>query len=248
MSEIPIKDILFIRQYPTCLEATSRLGRWRRSCVDGRGASVRVAGHDVTFFFPGYGGRLRTPHPSIIEKLESGWITDIVDIGGGGALDPGLKRGDLVLSTGDVPRVGSPPMRVGKRKGIKTIVEALAKRNGRAFYESKILTSEKVISSRRKRIALFEKTGCSVVQMEHCRFLRLLEKALSPESFRKLHVTHVEIVADVIPSGNRFIHKFPEIVRGIDFCVLRNQHHIGKIKKKFLDLWLGRGELRRVGV
>ncbi len=241
MSRTPIKDILFIRQYPTCLETTSGFRRRLRSWSDSRGASVHFMGRGITFFFPGCGKRLRTPHPSIIEKLDSGRITDIVDIGGGGALDPNLKRGDLVLSAGDVLQGSSRPMKVGKRKEMKTIVGTLAARNKRAFYERKILTSEKVIASRKKRIELLEKTGCSVVQMEHCRFIRLLKKAMAPGSFRNVRVTHVEIVADVAPRGDRFIHKGSEIFRGVVFCILRNQHHIGKIKKAFLELWLKDG-------
>ncbi len=100
------------------------------------------------------------------------------------------------------------------------------------------MTSEKVIASRKKRIELFEKTGCSVVQMEHGRFIELLKRAMAPGSFRKLYVTHVEIVADVAPRGDRFIHEIPELFRGVDYCIFRNQHHIGKIKKAFLELWL----------
>ncbi|MCP4694957.1 MAG: hypothetical protein GY859_43415, partial [Desulfobacterales bacterium] len=224
MMETPIRDILFIRQYPTRLDPTSRLRRWRRSVTDNRGASVRVAGREITFFFPGLGKKIRRPHPSLVEKLASGRITDIVDIGGGGALDPNLRRGDLVLSAGDVLHGSDRPMKTRQRGEMRAIGQLLAKKNGRAFYERKILTSGKVVLSRKKRIDLFEKTGCAVVQMEHCRFLRLLQKAAPPGAFNNLYVAHMEIVADVVPRGDRLINIIPELFRGVDYCILRNQH------------------------
>ena len=40
---------------------------------------------------------MRVPGPRLLERIRGGAVTDIVDIGCAGALDPSLRRGDLVL-------------------------------------------------------------------------------------------------------------------------------------------------------
>ncbi|MBN1466379.1 hypothetical protein JXA02_11490 [candidate division KSB1 bacterium] len=238
MSNIPIKNILFVRKYPKFLDKTLVLKKQLQSIVSSRGVTTHYAGHDITFLFPGYGKRQRIPHPAIIEELNSGRITDIVDIGAGGALDPTLKRGDLILSIDDIPFDTLQPLKVKRRKEVKDIVQILANKKQRHFFEGKILTSARIVTSKEERISLYEKTQCSIVQMEHCWFLRALQNVMRPQSFSELCVTHIEIVADVVQQKNTFLANFIEFVHGINYCILRNQHNIGQVKSDFLKLWL----------
>jgi hypothetical protein len=238
MLNIPIKDILFIRKYPRFLEKTSHLKKQLQSIISSRGATTHYAGHDITFLFPGYGKKQRPPHASIIEKLNSGKITDIVDIGGGGALDPTLKRGDLILSAEDIPLDTLQPLKVRRRKEIQRIVQTLASRKHRRFFERNILTSAKIIVSKEERIALYNLTQCSIVQMEHCWFLQALQNVVEPQSFSNLYITHIEIVADVVQQRGGFLNNFLELLHGINYCILFNQHYLGKVKSDFLKLWL----------
>lgn len=238
MSNIPIKNILFIRKYPRFLEKTSHLKKQLQSIISSRGATTHYAGHDITFLFLGYGKKQRIPHPTIIEKLNSGKITDIVDIGGGGALDPTLKRGDLILSAEDIPFDTLQPLKVRRRKEIRNIVQTLANKKQRRFFERNILTSSKIIASKEERIALYNQTQCSITQMEHCWFLQALQNVMAPQSFSNLYITHIEIVADVVQQRDAFLSNFLELFHGINYCILLNQHYIGKVKSDFLKLWL----------
>ena len=238
MSNIPIKDILFIRKHPRFLEKTSDLKKQLQSIISSRGATTHYKGHDITFLFPGYGKKQRLPHPTIIEKLNSGKITDIVNIGGGGALDPTLKRGDLILSVEDISLDTLRPLKVRRRKEIQNIVQTLANKKQRRFFERKILTSAKIIASQEERIALYNQTKCSIVQMEHCWFLQALQNVMEPQSFSNLYITHIEIVADVVQQRGAFLNNFLELFHGINYCILLNQHYIGKVKSDFLKLWL----------
>ncbi|MGM0404416.1 MAG: hypothetical protein ACQEQN_11935, partial [Thermodesulfobacteriota bacterium] len=167
-------------------------------------------------------------------------ITDIVDIGGGGALDPALKRGDLILSAGDIPFDTLQPVSVKRRPEMPRIVQEIARRRQRRFFEGNILTSHEIIAARKKRAEVHEKTTCAVVQMEHCWFLRALENIMGAASFRRLYVTHIEIVSDVVPRRDSVMQHFLEICHGVDYCFLRNQQSIGTIKRDFLELWLKR--------
>ena len=238
MSNIPIRDILFIRKHPRFLEKTSHLKKQLQSIISSKGATTHYAGHDITFLFLGYGKKQRIPHPSIVEKLNSGKITDIVDIGGAGALDPTLKRGDLILSTEDIPFDTLQPLKVRRRKEIQSIVQTLASKKHRRFFEKNILTSSKIIVSKKERIALYNQTQCSIVQMEHCWFLQALQNVVEPQSFSNLYITHIEIVADVVQQRDTFLNNFLELLHGINYCILLNQNYIGKVKSDFLKLWL----------
>lgn len=238
MSYIPIKDILFIRKCPRFLEKTSHLKKQLQSIISSKGATTHYAGHDITFLFLGYGKKQRIPHLSIVEKLNSGKITDIVDIGAAGALDPTLKRGDLILSTEDIPFDTLQPLKVRRRKEIQSIVQTLASKKHRRFFERNILTSSKIIVSKKERIALYNQTQCSIVQMEHCWFLQALQNIVEPQSFSNLYITHIEIVADVVQQRVTFLNYFLELLHGINYCILLNQHYIGKVKSDFLKLWL----------
>lgn len=238
MSNIPIKDILFIRKCPNSLDKTSHFRKQLQSIMSSRGVTTNYAGHDITFLFLGYGKRQKIPHPTIIEKLNSGKITDIVDIGAGGALDPTLKRGDLILSVENIPFDTLQPLKIRRRKEIQNIIQTLANKKQKRFFERKILTSAEIIASKEERITLHDQTQCSIVQMEHCWFLRALQNIMDPQSFSKLYITHIEIVADVVQQGNAFLNNLIKLFQGINYCILFNQHNIGKVKSDFLKLWL----------
>lgn len=234
----PLRDILCIRQYPTALGKAAPRRKWVRSCTDPQGATVCCLGREITFFFPGYGQRIRTPHPAIIAKLNSGQITDIVDIGAGGALDPDLRRGDFVLSTGEIPSDSLEPLTLQRREEVGAVAKQLAQKHEARFFEGTIFTSAAIIASRSARLRLHEQTGCAVVQMEHGWFLRALQKAMDQHSFRALYITHLEIVIDPVPRGNSWGEGFAQFLRALDYCVLRNQHHLGRVKAEFLQRWL----------
>lgn len=234
----PLRDILCIRQYPTALEKATAWRRWVRSFADPRGAISCLAGHEITFFFPGYGRKIRTPHPALITKLNSGQITDIVDIGGGGALDPELQRGDFVLSTGEILSDSLQPLTLQRRDEVRAVAKQLAQKHEARFFEGTIFTSAAIIGSRSARLRLREQTGCAVVQMEHAWFLQALQQVMNPQAFRKLYVTHLEIVIDPVPRGDGWREGVGQFFRAMDYCVLRNQQHLGKLKAEFLKWWL----------
>ena len=236
----PVKDILFIRQYPTPLEKAGRVRRWIESRTDPRGTTVTVAGHRITFYLPGVGTRLRRPHPDLISRINTGQISDIVDVGGAGALDPRLNRGDLVLSSKDICIDNSQPLPVKRRAEIEGILATLADRRQVLFLTGRILTHYNLILSRTRRLELFKETGCSVVQLEHCWFLRALQEWVHPEAFSSLHVTHVEMVSDAVPKSNNALSSLFEFWHVINTCVLFNQRRLGRLKSEVLELWLGR--------
>jgi len=238
MSGRPIKDILVIRKHPRFVKKESCRKKQLQSVLSGKGATTRYAGHDITFVFLGYGKKLRRLHPAILDKLNAGKITDIVDIGGGGALDPRLQRGDLILSSEDILYDTLHPFKVRRRKGMQTVVQALAKKEQRHFFEAKILTSAHIIASKKERLALHTQTQCAIVQMEHCWFLQVLQKTMKPRAFNALHMTHIEVVADVVPQHDTWFHHAIEYFYGIMYCLIRNQHYIGHVKSEFLKLWL----------
>jgi len=235
-----VKDILFIRQYPTPLEKAGRVRRWIESRTDPRGTTATLAGHRITFYFPGVGTRLRRPHPDLISRINTGQISDIVDVGGAGALDPRLNRGDLVLSSKDICIDNSQPLPVKRRAEIEGILETLADRRQVLFLTGRILTHYNLILSRTRRLELFKETGCSVVQLEHCWFLRALQEWVHPEAFSSLHVTHVEMVSDAVPKSNNALSSLFEFWHVINTCVLFNQRRLGRLKSEVLELWLGR--------
>jgi purine-nucleoside phosphorylase len=242
MSDSPIKDILFIRKCPRFLDKASHRKKQLQSILSSKGATTRYAGHDITFVFLGYGKKLRRLHPAILDKLNAGTITDIVDIGGGGALDPRLQRGDLILSSEDILYDTLQPVKVRRRKGMQAVVQTLAQKEQRHFFEAKILTSANIIASKKERLALYTQTQCAIVQMEHFWFLQILQKSMEPQAFNALHTTHLEVVADVVPQHDTWFHHAVECIYGIMYCLLRNEHYIGRVKSEFLKLWLNNEE------
>ena len=235
----PVKDILFIRQYPTALEREGRVRRWIESGTDPRGTTVTWTGRRITFFLPGVGTRLRQPHPDLISRINTGQISDILDVGGAGALDPRLRRGDLVLSSQDICSGSSRPLPVKRRAEIEELLATLARRRQVNFQVGSILTHHNLVLSRTRRLQLFQESGCSVVQMEHCWFLRALQERVHPEAFASLHVTHVEMVSDAVPINGNPLFALFEIWHVINTCAVLNQRRLGRLKSEFLELWLG---------
>ncbi|MDY6987643.1 MAG: hypothetical protein SWQ30_06240 [Thermodesulfobacteriota bacterium] len=161
-----------------------------------------------------------------------------MDIGAGGALDPTLKRGDLILSVEDIPFDTLQPLKIRRRQEIQNIIQTLANKKQKRLFKRKILTSAEIITSKEERITLHDQTQCSIVQMEHCWFLRALQNVMERQSFSNLYITHIQIVADVVQQGNAFLNNLLELFQGINYCILFNQHNIGKVKSDFLKLWL----------
>jgi len=238
MASTLIGDILFVRRYPALLANRGKLHRSLRSWFDPRGITVSLAGHRVTFFRAGFGTGIRNLHPDIIAALSSGKITDIVDVGGGGALDPALKRGDIVLSSGDFCSDTFDSIAVKRRDEVLDVVRSLAAARKVEFTVGTILTNTELVGSRKQRLDLFEQTGCSVVQMEHGWFLRSLYKRLGAAVFSALHVTHMEVITDVVPKINRWDHTLAEAWHGILGCSLLGGRYLQALKRDFLRLWL----------
>ncbi len=213
--------------------------RWIKSRTDPRGTTVTWSGCRITFYLPGVGTRLRRLHPDLISRINAGKISDIVDVGGAGALDPRLKRGDLVLSNQDICTGNSQPLPVKRRVEIEELLATLAQRRQVNFYIGWILTHHNLVVSRTRRLELFEETGCSVVQMEHCWFLLALQEWVHPEAFASLHVTHIEMVSDAVPKSGNALSALFELWHGINTCVFSNQRRLGQLKREFFELWLG---------
>lgn len=237
MSDIPVKDILFVRKYPKGFNDEKRLKRQFQSVLSNKGTTINYRGHNITFLFLGCGKVQKRLHSSIIERLNSGKITDIIDLGGGGALDPALQKGDIVLSTNDLPIDSLIPFNVRRRQAVRKILENIAREQSCGYYERNILTSDEIIASNKRRISLYHQTQCSVVQMEHGWFLRNLQKNMDPLSFNRLHVTHIEIVSDTV-AYDGILLSFLELLNAMKYCVLNNHHYIGKVKSRFLKRWL----------
>jgi hypothetical protein len=238
MATAPVRDILFIRRCPALPARTGRAHRSIGIWFDSRGNTVSWAGHEITFFRPGFGTRIRELHPDIIAGVRSGRITDLVDVAGAGALDPCLKRGDLVLSSGDLCIDTLRAVQVQRRDEIQGIVRALAAARKVDFRVGTILTHTRVVGSRKQRLDLFEQTGCSVVQMEHGWFLRSLGRRLDAGSFSDLRVTHLEVVTDAVPGVDRWDHTLAEAWHGILNCSVRRGHCLEDVKRDFLNSWL----------
>jgi len=146
-----------MRQYATSFSNKNMKENLKKSTKDANWSTVMFNHHDVTFFFPGYGTKQRNLSDEIIEKIELWEITDIVDIGMWGALDPHLRMWDFVFGEGDISLENSNPITTNIRWGARGIFEKIAVENGRNFYSSKILTTEKIISAQKERVALFKK-------------------------------------------------------------------------------------------
>jgi hypothetical protein len=147
------------------------------------------------------GRRVRVPGPQLLARIREGAISEIVDIGCAGALDPSLRKGDLVLSSDDVAFDGKASLCVRRRGGLDSLLQAVAARRGVSLKMAPILTHERFVASREERIDLFERTGCVAVQMEHAWFLQLLQSMTAAECFEKIRFTHLVLITDSVPGG-----------------------------------------------
>ena len=233
-----IQDILFIRSYPKNISIVPSNRDVLKSIIRPEGVTIAYGRHNITFLFPGIGKLQKSPSPNIIERINAGLITDVIDIGGGGALDPSLKRGDFVLSCEDIPHDTKIPTKVKRRPDIKKIVQRLADQNKSSFYEGKILTSPHMVTRREDRKYLHDLTGCFIVQMEHCWFVRKLERCIDSTAFNNLFFTHIEVVSDEVPKNDSLANSISELYYTFKYCLFFNQNYLGNIKKDFLNLCL----------
>lgn len=233
-----IKDILFIRSYPKNITIPPSNRDVLKSIIRSKGVTIAYGRHNITFLFPGIGKLQKNPSKNIIDRINSGLITDVIDIGGGGALDPALKRGDFVLSCEDIPHDTKIPTKVKRRPDMKEIVQRLVVQNNSRFYEGKILTSPHVVMRREKRKYLHDLTGCLIVQMEHCWLVKTLERYVDSKVFKNLYFTHVEVVSDEVPKNDSLSNSILELYYVFKHCLIFNQNYLGNIKKDFLKLFL----------
>lgn len=233
-----MRDILFIRTYPKNITIAPSHRNVLKSIIRRQGVTIAYGRHNITFLYPGIGKLQKKPSPNIIDQINSGLITDVIDIGGGGALDPALKRGDLVLSSEDIPYDTKIPAKVKRRPEMKDIVRRLAEQYNSRFYEGKILTSPHVIIKREARRSVHNMTGCLVVQMEHCWFVRKLQRYVNDTAFKNLYFTHIEVVSDEVPKNDSLSNRMFELYYALKYCLLFNQIYLGSIKRDFLKLCL----------
>jgi len=200
-------EILFLRVPPggliRPLKRTGRRGPNRLGAVFApNGIRSLVGGRNMTAFWIGLGRGVRLPGLELLERMGEGAIEEIVDIGCAGALDPALRRGDLVLSSDDLDFDAAIPLGVRRRAGLGSLLQEVAARRGVGLRVAPILTHERFIADRNARIELFERTGCAAVQMEHAWFLQGLRQLLPAERFEEIRVTHLVLITDAVPLSN----------------------------------------------
>jgi hypothetical protein len=198
----PLGDILLLRAPPRGFRATApALGRGLvRSLIDPDGCPGRLGDTPVTCFWVGFGRKVRIPGARLMQRISQGAVSDVLDIGCAGALDPELRRGDLVLSTADLPYDSPRPIELVRREGMSALAGILARSRGVSWREAPILTHERAVLGRDERLGLFAATGCAAVQMEHAWFALALRAQLSPGAFRRLRFTHLVLITDAVPT------------------------------------------------
>lgn len=200
-------EILFLREPPRGLLTPAggggRFGAARFSTVFDRNGFRGKAGEgSITCFWIGMGRRVRAPGRQLLERIRQGEITDIVDIGCAGALDPALRRGDLVLSSDDLTFDSAVPLAVHLRAEPGSLFQEAATIRGVSLRVAPILTHERFIAGRDERIRLCERTGCAAVQMEHAWFLQLLQSLLGDCLFDKIRIAHLVLITDAVPRSS----------------------------------------------
>lgn len=228
-----MEGILFIRKYPACMAngRFSGIAKCLKSVLGANGYSETTDGHKVTFFFPGYGKTLaKNILADIACAINAGEISDIVDFGGAGALDRGLRMGDLILSCGEICDDATEFCSLQRRPETVSIVQKMALEAQHEFWCGKILTSSRIVAKRQDRLDWCHKTKTVAVQMEHGWLLRRIQQAVNPKAFERLRVTHVELIIDQVPheeTGKKAIWTF--------LCNLRKNHQMLEgLKTKFL--------------
>ena len=117
----------------------------------------------IEVFWIGFGRRVRAPGAALLARMRSGEFSDVVDVGVAGALDPRLERGDLVLSTVEVPSDSREPLSPRRRPGVLRVARRLASQRGVALRSAPVLTHSAPVLSRRDRLDWLERTGCAAV-------------------------------------------------------------------------------------
>jgi hypothetical protein len=235
-------ELLFLRVPPRGLvEPAGGRSPFARAATfrsDGfRGLAGSLA---LTCFWVGLGRRVRTPGPELLRRLRDGSIAEMLDIGCAGALDPGLRQGDLLLSTDDLPFDAAAPVPVHRRPEPAGLVQEVAARRGVGFRRAGILTHERAVLRRAERLLLFEHTGCGAVQMEHAWFLLRLRSLLPEACFARLRVTHLVLITDAVPAfdGRRdTVTAAWDAVRGYGFQGGRGG--IASLRRDLLSRWPG---------
>jgi hypothetical protein len=200
-------EILFLRFPPGGIIRPAGRSGWRGpnrlgAAFAPNGIRGRVGQRSITSFWVGLGRNVRLPGRELLERMREGAITEVIDIGCAGALDPRLCRGDLVMSSDDLAFDAAVPMGVGRRTGLASLLREVAAGRGAGLQVAPILTHERFIAGRNERIELFERTGCAAVQMEHAWFLQRLQSLLPPDRFEQIRVTHLVLITDAVPRSN----------------------------------------------
>lgn len=198
-----------------------------------------VSPHRITVFRIGLGRRLRVPRPILLERLRSGAFSDVLDIGIAGALDPGLERGDLVLSTSEVCFDSEQTLAPRRRPEAVRVARQLARERGVSLRAARILTHERAVLSRQDRLAWFERTGCAAVQMEHAWAVQLLRSLLPAAVFRGLRFTHLVMISDAVPAGHGRLEQVRSGLRAL--CAYLFQTDVRRLRRDFLQRWLAPG-------
>jgi hypothetical protein len=236
-------EILFLRVPPGGLVkpvgSVGRPGTARLRAVLCRdGFRGRAGQRRIICFWIGLGRRLRLPGRKLLERIRSGAIAEIIDIGCAGALDPSLCRGDLVLASDDIPFDGGAPLAISRHGAPVSLLQEVAAGRGATLRRARILTHERLISSREERIELFERTGCVAVQMEHFWFLQLLRSLTTAECFHKIRITHLVLITDSVPrSGGRRAEVLSawDALRG--YALPGGRGGIASLRREVLSRW-----------
>ena len=239
MSELP-RETLFLRVPPPGLlspAGTLRGGR-PSGVFRADGSSGNPGGRRITCFWIGFGRRVRAPGPGLLERLRDGSIEDVLDIGCAGALDPSLRRGDLVLSSDDLPFDTAAPLEVRRSPAAYGIACQAAECRNAALHVAPVLTHERAILRREERLGLFGQTGCAAVQMEHAWFLELLQSLLPETAFRRLRVTHLALITDAVPRQDGGWERARAAWDAIRGYALPGPQGILSLRREFLRRWL----------
>jgi hypothetical protein len=237
------EEILFLRVPPRGLLKPLGGIRSRRpirlsAVFDRNGCSGRIGERRITCFWIGMGRRVRVPGRKLLERIRGGAAAQLVDIGCAGALDPGLQRGDLVLSGNDIAFDSTVPVAVHRRTGLEVILQEVAAGRGVNLRRAPILTHERFVSSRADRIELFERTGCAAVQMEHVWFLQLLRRLLTADRFDEIRVTHLVLITDAVPrSGSRCVTARSNWDALTGYAFPGGSGGIMSLRREVLNLW-----------
>ena len=236
----PPGEVLFLRVPPPGFEPEPSVpgGGLLRCVLASRGVSGLMGERRVTCFWVGLGRKVRVPGPALLGGLESGAITDVLDIGCAGALDPTLRRGDLVLSSDDLPFDAGTPMALRRHRPLVDLLEIVARRRGPALRTGPILTHERAVLRRSERLALFERTGCLAVQMEHAWFLQALASRLSGRAFARLRVTHLVMITDAVPRSDSSALTAVSLWHALaGFVFQRTRRGIASVRRDVLTVW-----------